>query len=51
MTELSIYQATERGDLNRVKYLIEIEKVDINKKDTGRYVILFYLIFYFIFIF
>lgn len=34
MSNENIWDAATQGDLERVRHLIEVEKVDVNSKDT-----------------
>lgn len=34
MSDLNIFLASGGGDLNRVKYLVETENIDVNSKDS-----------------
>lgn len=46
MTEQTIWKASEVGNLDRVKHLIEVENVDINSKNNViKYLIYFFILF------
>lgn len=36
MSNENIWNAANRGNLDRIKYLIEIERIDVNIKDIGQ---------------
>lgn len=51
MSDQALLEASKEGDLNRVKYLVEVERVDVNSKDRPGQVIksIFSLLFLILF--
>lgn len=49
MSNKDIWDASTDGDLDRVKYLVEVERVDVNSPHPGIWVInynIFFIVFY-----
>lgn len=47
MSNQNIFVASSRGDLDRVKYLVEVEKVNVNIKDNViKEIFCFYLLMF-----
>lgn len=47
MSDKNIFQASKSGDINRIKFLVEKQNIDVNSKDPNYVRKYFHLFYYF----